>query len=71
MHAILWPGERIVSAMPGTTVALTIRVHVAWWLRWYLAGVYMMALTTGMRADQQKVADTVMKALTFKVERAP
>ncbi|WP_225782655.1 hypothetical protein [Xenophilus sp. Marseille-Q4582] len=68
--AVLPPGERIVRAHGQAPDVVVIRVRVAWWLRWYLAGVYMMALTTGMRPDQQKVADMVMKALTFKAERA-
>lgn len=48
--------------------ARTVRIKVAWWLRWYLAGVQMMALTTGARPDMRKVGAVVARAVSFKAD---
>ena len=46
----------------------TVSIKVAWWLRWYLAGVYMMALTTGAQPDMRKVGAMVARAVSVKAD---
>lgn len=43
-----------------------VRIKIAWWLRWYLAGVYMMALTTGAQPDMRKVGAVVKRAVKVR-----
>jgi hypothetical protein len=45
---------------------MTITFHVAWWWKWYCTGVYMMALTTGLAPDPQKLASMAVRAITWK-----
>jgi len=33
----------------------TIAVHVAWWVRWYVAGVALVSKLTGAEPDMGKV----------------
>lgn len=35
--------------------SITCQVYVAWWLRWYIAGVALMSALTGLEPDMQKV----------------
>ena len=46
----------------------TVRIKIAWWLRWYLAGVQMMALTTGAQPDMRKVGAVVARAVSVKAD---
>lgn len=46
---------------------VTLSAHIAWWWKWYSAGLYMAMLTTGLSPDPEKVARTAVKALTWKV----
>lgn len=45
-----------------------VRVHRAWWLRWYLAGVVMMSLATGREPDLVKVQGWIRRGLKVKLE---
>lgn len=42
---------------------ITLRVRVAWWLRWYLAGVLMVAYLTRREPDNDKLRYWVCKAV--------
>ena len=46
----------------------TVRIKVAWWLRWYLAGVQMMTLTTGAQPDMRKVGAVVARAVSVEAD---
>lgn len=46
---------------------LTIRAHVAWWVRWYLSGVAIVAHLTCMEPDMEKVRRTVMRGVRFEI----
>ena len=35
--------------------AITVQVRIAWWLKWYMAGVIMMCRLTGLDFDEAKV----------------
>lgn len=42
---------------------MTVRVRVAWWLRWYVAGLITVARATGTEPDPQKVERVVRRAV--------
>lgn len=44
---------------------LEIQITVAWWLRWYLAGVLVMSRLTGLEPDLERVQAVVMRAIRF------
>lgn len=44
---------------------LTITIHVAWWLRWYIHGVAMTCMLTGTDPDMDKVERMIERALSF------
>lgn len=46
----------------------TVRIKIAWWLRWYLAGVQMMTLATGAQPDMRKVGAMVARAVSVKAD---
>jgi hypothetical protein len=37
------------------TLQIEVRISFAWWLRWYLDGVVLMARMTGREPDMLKV----------------
>jgi hypothetical protein len=43
--------------------ALTLRIHVAWWVRPYLRSIAFFAVLFGMEPDCEKVARTVLKGI--------
>lgn len=45
---------------------VTLRITVAWWVRWYIAGVELAAKLTGAEPDMDKVGAVVLKGI--KVE---
>lgn len=45
---------------------VTLRITVAWWVRWYIAGVELAAKLTGAEPDMDKVRAVVLKGI--KVE---
>lgn len=47
----------------GVMAACTVRITVAWWLRWYLAGVAMTAQMTGANPGYEKVRAAVMRGV--------
>lgn len=46
----------------------TIRITVAWWVRWYLAGVALAAKATGANPDYDKVREVVMRGVRAKAQ---
>ena len=42
---------------------VTLKVHIAWWVRWYISGVALRSLLTGREPDMGKVKATVMKGV--------
>lgn len=46
--------------------ACTVRITVAWWLRWYLLGVSLAAHMTGASPDYDKVREAVMRGVRVK-----
>ena len=46
--------------------ACTVRIKVAWWLRWHLAGVALAAQMTGANPDYDKVRAAVMRGVRVK-----
>lgn len=47
---------------------ITVRFHVAWWLRWYIAGVVLMCRMTGCAPNAERVVCWVRRSIKFKVE---
>ena len=50
--------------MAGHTV--TVRVSIAWWLRWYLTGVIATSWLTGLQPDTDMVAWWVRRAIRMR-----
>jgi hypothetical protein len=48
------------------TQTLTLTIHVAWWVRWYLDGVAVMAWLSNAEPDWHKVERTVLRGLSFR-----
>jgi len=46
--------------------SMTIKVRIAWWVRWYISGVALCSLLTGLEPDMEKVKATVMKGVRIK-----
>ena len=46
---------------------IKIRVSIAWWLRWYLAGVMLMCRMTGCWPDLGKVQCWVSRAIKLRI----
>ena len=44
-------------------VSMTIKVRIAWWVRWYISGVALFAMLTGLEPDLEKIKDKVMKGV--------
>lgn len=48
----------------GSAMAIaTVRIHIEWWLRWYLEGVSLAAHMTGANPDYDKVRAAVMRGV--------
>ena len=43
--------------------SMTIKVRIAWWVRWYISGVALRAFITGAHPDMEKVKATAMKGV--------
>ena len=41
----------------------TTTLRIAWWVRWYISGVALRSLLTGLEPDMEKVKATVMKGV--------
>ncbi|MFC0260752.1 hypothetical protein CEY09_30980 [Achromobacter marplatensis] len=53
--------------MAQITVHLTLKV--AWWVRWYIAGVRLFADTVGLEPDPEQMARTIERGLRVKASR--
>lgn len=49
-----------------STERVTVRVYVAWWLRWYLVSVAVMSKLTGLSLDPDKVGYWVRRGVRLK-----
>jgi hypothetical protein len=49
------------------TRTITLRVRIAWWLRWYLSGLQLACWTMGTEPDWDKVHHTVMRAVRIEI----
>lgn len=45
---------------------LTVRIKVAWWLRWYVAGLLTVSRITGAEPDMAKVERVVRRAVRLE-----
>ena len=45
---------------------VTLRITVAWWVRWYIAGVELAAKLTGAEPDMEKVGAVVRRGVEVK-----
>lgn len=45
-----------------------IRISIAWWLRWYLAGVALTCRMTGCRPNIERVMYWVRRSIRMRVE---
>jgi len=43
--------------------SMTIKVRIAWWVRWYISGVALCSLLTGLEPDMEKVKARVIKGV--------
>ena len=43
--------------------SMTIKVRIAWWVRWYISGVALCAFLTGFQPDMGKVKAKVMNGV--------
>ena len=43
--------------------SMTIKVRIAWWVRWYISGVALRAFITGAQPDMEKITAKVMKGV--------
>lgn len=43
--------------------SMTIKVRIAWWVRWYISGVALCSLVTGLEPDMEKVKARVIKGV--------
>lgn len=43
--------------------SMTIKVRIAWWVRWYISGVALCSLLTGLEPDMEKVKSRVIKGV--------
>ena len=43
--------------------SMTIKVRIAWWVRWYISGVALRAFITGAHPDMDKITAKVMKGV--------
>lgn len=55
------------GVMTQTTAHITIQIKVAWWLKWYLYGVWTAALLTGATPDADKIARMVLRSFKLKL----
>jgi len=60
--------RRMGQDVARTHQTVTISIRVAWWLRWYLAGVALMCELTGCQPDYDRVRCWVLRAIRLRVE---
>lgn len=42
---------------------LVVTIRLAWWVRWYISGVALCSLLTGLEPDMEKIKAKVMKGI--------
>ena len=42
---------------------IKVKITVAWWVRWYISGVSLFAMLTGLEPDIEKIKATVMNGV--------
>jgi hypothetical protein len=47
--------------------SITLHVSIAWWLRFYLSGVAIVAQLTGLEPDWQRVEAAVLRGCRLRV----
>lgn len=45
---------------------MKITIRIAWWVRWYISGVALFALISGMEPDMEKVKAKVLKGVRME-----
>lgn len=50
---------------------VTVSIHVAWWVRWYLAGVALAAQMAGATPEWGKVERWIRRGLSARVTGRP
>ncbi|MNY02626.1 hypothetical protein D3C86_1352060 [compost metagenome] len=50
---------------------VTVSIHVAWWVRWYLSGVMIVAQMSGATPNWAKVQRWITRGLSVRVIRRP
>jgi len=50
-----------------TEHSITVRLSVAWWLRWYLAGVVLTCKMTGCQPDMGRVERWISRAIKLRI----
>lgn len=48
-------------------ITVTIEVRIAWWLKWYMAGVIMMSRLAGLDFDEAKARRYIRRGLKVRV----
>ncbi len=52
-------------------IAVKLSIRVAWWLRWYLAGVALVARMTGATPDWRKIESRITRGMSVNAIRRP
>lgn len=47
---------------------VTLRITIAWWVRWYLLGVQLTSRMTGANPDYDKVREVVMRGVRVRAD---
>jgi hypothetical protein len=48
---------------------ITLRIHVAWWFKYYLQGVILMCQLTGCEPNMKRISYWIDKAISIKVAK--
>ncbi|WP_291785196.1 hypothetical protein [Luteibacter sp.] len=51
------------------TRAITVEIAVAWWFRWYVATLTLVAALMSAEPDPEKLARVLLKAIRVRVVR--
>ena len=51
------------------TCPITLKVHVAWWIKPYCYLLSCFCAITGMEPDMEKIERTIHKGITIRSER--
>ena len=43
--------------------SINVTIRIAWWVRWYISGVALFAMLTGLEPDMEKITAKVMKGV--------